>query len=114
MRLELLSLLHDMRVAAEAILDYTRGRTLEEFLSDRSFRSAVEREFILAGEALNQAASIDPDITASFTGGQDIIEFRHILVHGYRRVEAVTVWGIIEDDVPLFLAEVRAAMGDLT
>jgi uncharacterized protein with HEPN domain len=110
MRPEVLSLLHDMRVAAEAILEYTRGRTMEEFRTDRSFRSSVEREFILVGEALYQAARIDLGITARFTGGQDIIEFRHVLVHGYRRVEAATVWGVVTEDLPLFLAEVQAVM----
>ena len=33
-------------------------------------------------------------------GHRDIINFRHVLVHGYDKVEDEVVWGIIRAKVP--------------
>ncbi|MBI2911373.1 MAG: DUF86 domain-containing protein [Chloroflexi bacterium] len=46
--------LWDAHEAADAILSFTRGKTMEEFGQDLMLRSAVERQFEIIGEALNQ------------------------------------------------------------
>ncbi|MEM6554135.1 MAG: HepT-like ribonuclease domain-containing protein [Planctomycetota bacterium] len=46
--------LEHIRDSAELIRDYVAGHTLETYLEDRQTRDAVERRFILIGEALNR------------------------------------------------------------
>ncbi len=45
-------LLHDMMQSAERITRYVGNRTFDEFLADDYFRSAVERQFEIIGEAM--------------------------------------------------------------
>ena len=41
----------DARAAADAIMSFTRGRTLDNYQSDAMRHSAVERQFEIVGEA---------------------------------------------------------------
>jgi uncharacterized protein with HEPN domain len=51
--------LWDAREAAAAILEFAAGKTFEDYASDRLLRSAVERQFEIIGEALNQLCKIE-------------------------------------------------------
>ena len=44
--------LEDIRAAAGYILEKTRGKAVEDYLSDDLLRPAVERHFEIIGEAL--------------------------------------------------------------
>ena len=68
-------------------------------------RAAVEREFIIIGEALQLARKADPTIVTSISSFQRIIDFRHVMVHGYARIQNNAVWGVIETDLPKLNAE---------
>ena len=103
--------LEDIRDAAEFILDLTRGRTLDEYRNDRVLSSAVERNFITVGEALNRLVHADPDTAAALGNYPQIIAFRNIVVHGYDQIEHPIVWGIIQNEVPKLLAAVRKRLG---
>ncbi|MGZ5620598.1 MAG: HepT-like ribonuclease domain-containing protein [Methylobacter sp.] len=52
--------LWDAREAAAAILEFVAGKTFEDYTNDRMLRSAVERQFEIIGEALNQLCKIEP------------------------------------------------------
>jgi uncharacterized protein with HEPN domain len=58
------SLLWDAREAANAIAAMTAGKTFEDFDRDIVLRSAVERQFEIAGEALRQLARVDAALAA--------------------------------------------------
>ena len=103
--------LEDIRDAAEFILDLTRGRTLDEYRNDRVLSSAVERNFITVGEALNRLLRADPDTAAALGNYPQIIAFRNIVVYGYDQIEHPIVWGIIQNEVPRLLAAVRTRLG---
>lgn len=45
------SYLRDMLAAARAAVEFTRGRTLDEYSADLFLRSAVERQIEIIGEA---------------------------------------------------------------
>ncbi len=53
--------LFDMLGACEFLLGFTKGRTVEDYRSDRAFRSAIERELQIVGEALLQLDRIHPE-----------------------------------------------------
>ena len=58
--------LWDAREAAGAILEFVAGKTFEDYASDRLLRSAVERQFEIIGEALNQLCKIEPQGVIAF------------------------------------------------
>lgn len=97
----------DVVDAAEAILDDVRGLSLEDYCATRLIRSAVEREFILIGEALANLARIDPALFANIDHGRQIISFRNKLSHDYAKVDHALVWGVIESYLPELLETCR-------
>ena len=56
---DLTAYLQDILEACNAIEDVMRGISQEEYRSKRAVRSAVEREFILIGEALRRISALD-------------------------------------------------------
>jgi hypothetical protein len=51
-----------------------------------------------------------PDLASVITGHRRIVDFRNVLVHGYATVYDEGVWRIIEEHLPILLAEVRALL----
>ena len=96
-------LLWDARHAAERIERFTAGRTFTEYEKDEYLRSAVERQFEIVGEAMNQLRRIDPDTATAIPEMPRVIAFRNILVHGYANVDNRLVWGVLETDLPSLL-----------
>ena len=75
-------------------------------------RSAVERQFAIIGEAINQMSRVDPETTATIREYQHIIAFRNILVHGYAQVDDRAVWGILTTQLPVLFADVQELLED--
>lgn len=90
-------------VAADRILECTRGLSFAQYEQDWRVRSIVERQFSIIGEALNRALRADPAM--SFTGMRRIIDFRNILIRGYDAVDHAVVWGIVQRHLPLLRTE---------
>jgi len=88
--------LFDISDSCQAVVDYTRDVTFNEYANDRRIRSAVEREFIIIGEALNQLRRLDAAYEDRLPEIHQIINFRHVLVHGYDVVQHEVVWQIIQ------------------
>jgi len=108
MRLESKKILEDIRSAAASILDFTSGRTFDDYVKDGMLRSAVERQFEIIGEALNRLSKIDEDTISKISYFERIISFRNILIHGYDVVDSAVVWDVIQQDLPQLHNEVKA------
>ena len=93
----------------ELLERFSRGRTLEEYKSDPLLRSAVERQFEIVGEALKQLADRDPVTASAIPELARIVGFRNILIHGYAKVQAELVWGVLTEHV----ASLRSAVQSL-
>ncbi len=52
MRLEATKYLYDIQEATSRIVDFTSGKTLDDYRGNAMLRSAVERQFKIIGEAL--------------------------------------------------------------
>lgn len=99
--------LYDASVACELLQQFTHSRNLDDYRSDPLLRSAVERQFIVVGEALAAVLKTDPTLKDSISNIRRIISFRNVLVHGYSSVEHETVWGIIENHLSLLRREIN-------
>ena len=104
---EVLKFLFDIEAACDCIAQFTAGKTAEEFSRDVMLRSAVERQFITIGEALQQMLRVAPDLSRSISDSRRIINFRNVMVHGYARLVSDTVWGVVEQSMPLLHREVQ-------
>jgi uncharacterized protein with HEPN domain len=51
--------LYDVQEACRLLTQFTSGKSLKDYLSDAMLRSAVERQFEIIGEAVNQALKLD-------------------------------------------------------
>lgn len=86
MRRRTLKYIWDIADACEAIEEFTRDKTLDDYRADRMLRDAVERELTIIGEALFQAEKTQPDLANHITDLKKVVAFRHILVHGYGEI----------------------------
>ena len=103
---EIKTYLADIQQAAERIIEVTLDKSFEEFEGDWVTRAAVERQFLIIGEATNIIAAKDEAIAALLGNHPQIIGFRNILAHRYRDILDRTVWGIIENNLPDLLRQV--------
>ena len=73
--------------AAELVHDFAQGQSFEDYQSNAMLRSAVERQFEIIGEALNQLSKVDPEAASHIPELPRIVAFRNILIHGYATVD---------------------------
>jgi uncharacterized protein with HEPN domain len=102
--------LYDISEAADYIAQFTAGRTYEEYCNDPMLRSAVERQFEIIGEALNQLLRREPGLKDKISDASLIISFRNRLIHGYTTVSDEVVWGVVEGYLPVLSGEVRSLL----
>jgi uncharacterized protein with HEPN domain len=105
--------LYDIQNSCDFLLDFTAGRTVDDYTGDRAFRSAVERELQIIGEAVRQLNRAAPHVAAGISEHQNIIAFRHVLVHGYDSLQPDTVWNVIEVKLAVLRAEVENLLKQL-
>lgn len=106
MRTEVLKYLYDVRLASERILSFIEGKTLQDYDTDVMLRSAVERQFEIIGEAINQMLRIQPDMEPRLTQARQIVAFRNTLIHHYFAISNATVWEVAEQRLPKLHTEV--------
>ena len=102
--------LWDIQQSSEAILEFLTDRIFEDYEQQRMLRSAVEREFVLIGEATNRLATHAPQIASRITDYQKIISLRNIIAHEYDDVRNDLVWTVVNDGLPTLLSEVTALL----
>lgn len=64
----------------------------------------------IIGEAANRLAQYDPGTAARISKCRQIVDFRNVLTHGYDLVDHRVVWGTIDEEVPVLLAEVEGLL----
>jgi uncharacterized protein with HEPN domain len=104
--------LWDMLQAARNIESFIGNKDLEDYTSDDLLRSAVERQFLIIGEAASQCIRRFPEIEEDIGDIARIIAFRNRLVHGYAVVSNDVVWAIAHDELPRLRDDIRRLIGD--
>ncbi|MCE5253511.1 MAG: DUF86 domain-containing protein [Actinomycetia bacterium] len=93
--------LSDVIEACEAIEQALAGMDLASYSANRLVRSAVEREFIIVGEAMAVLSRLSPELFARITHARRIVDFRNQLTHQYSEVDDTVVWLIARHDAPV-------------
>jgi uncharacterized protein with HEPN domain len=92
--------------AARNVERFTSGKTIDRFYEDEILRLALTTLFQNIGEAARKISDEfkleHPEIE-----WDDIIGFRHRLVHGYDVIDYDIMWGIIQNDIPELLKHLR-------
>ncbi len=107
MRLESKKYLYDIQQATNLLQDFSSGKSIDDYLDDAQLRSAVERQFEIIGEALNQLSRMDPDTVLVISDYRRIIAFRNILIHGYAHIDDRVVWNLLEGNLPVLQQEIE-------
>jgi len=98
-------LLH-IKAAIDNIEKFLTGRTAEDFLVDQMLYYAVVKNLEIIGEAAYMLTNEFKD-AHSATNWKDIINMRHILVHGYYQVDSRIVWVTIRNDLPTLKKQIE-------
>ncbi len=85
----------DMQKAADYLIRRTSSLTLEGYLQDEDLRYAVERNFILIGEAVVLLRRNHPAVSARLEGEAGIISFRNFIIHQYWSIDDQQVWSTL-------------------
>ncbi|MBI4556555.1 MAG: DUF86 domain-containing protein [Candidatus Hydrogenedentes bacterium] len=105
-------LLEDIRGAAAFILEIAKNKSLADYQGDRTFRSAVERNFEIMGEAIRRLVREDLETAGHIGDYPQIIAFRNVLIHGYDLIDDERVWTTINKDLAPLVANVEALLRD--
>jgi uncharacterized protein with HEPN domain len=103
--------LYDVLQACRRVSRFVEGQSLADYEDDELLRSAVERQLAIAGEALSRLNRIAPELVTRITDYRRIIAFRNRLIHGYDTITNPVVWGVVQGNVPILIAEVEALLG---
>ena len=86
--------------AVDDILEFTFGKSFEEFRTDKILKHAVFRNFTIIGEAANLLTD-EYKNTHREVEWFKMIGMRHVLVHGYYQADDQIVWQAIVEDLPV-------------
>jgi uncharacterized protein with HEPN domain len=101
-------LLLDVTLSCEEIIEFTRGKTFEEFKEDRILQLAIEREFEIIGEALFRLEKVDQqNLEKKIPEYGKIIGFRNVIIHGYDIIDTAALWDFTQNRVPELLEKVQ-------
>ena len=112
MELRTKKLLYDIARAAGAIMEFTEGKTLDDYRSDLMLRSAVERQFEIIGEAAARLARFDKATAERISGCRKIIGFRNIVAHAYHDLDDSQAWACVRENVPTLRREANGLLGE--
>ncbi len=75
-------------------------------------RSAVERQFEIVGEVLNQLSRVDPALARQIPDLPRIVAFRNVLVHGYAAIDDRLVREVAMERVPSLVVLLEELIGE--
>jgi len=98
--------LFDIKEAIESIESYLGPqRNYNEYLANKMLRRAIEREFEIIGEAVNQIDKLTTSVNISCK--KQIIGMRNRVIHGYDKVDNDIVWSVIIRHLPVLKREIE-------
>lgn len=102
------ALLSDVVQSTGDILRVTADADENTYCSDRDLRRLCERNFQIAGEALRDVQRHFPDELRYIEDAENVIRFRHVVVHAYADLDPAMVWRIIREHLPRLNAQAES------
>ncbi|MEQ1936267.1 MAG: HepT-like ribonuclease domain-containing protein [Fimbriimonadaceae bacterium] len=99
MRRETLACLTDILRAANRVREAVKDVELQAYLLNWEKQSAVERQFMIIGEALVRIRDFEPGVLARIPDAEKIVRLRNLLAHGYDAVDASSLYGYADEPV---------------
>jgi uncharacterized protein with HEPN domain len=96
------ALLWDMREACRSVADFTAGVKYSQFERDKLLRSAVERQFLILGEAARQVSERFREAHPGIPW-RGLVGLRNVLAHEYGEVLVERLWLFATQRVPELL-----------
>lgn len=103
---------HMVEHAREAV-EMTHGRSREDLNLDRQLNLALVRLPEIVGEA---AARVPDDFRRQYPNvpWRDIADLRNRLIHGYDSINFDILWQIMQQDIPVLLANLERILDQET
>ena len=98
--------LQDILEAIERVGQYTQGMNLEEFSKSKITMDAVLRNLEIIGEAATQLPK-DKKEKYNKVPWEDIQNFRIVAAHHYWKIDKVTIWDIIENQLNILSQQIQ-------
>jgi uncharacterized protein with HEPN domain len=94
----------DIVKAAQSILAFVKGMTLDDFTADVKTQSAVLYQIAIIGEA---AKRLSPEFRAQYStlDWRAMAGMRDKLIHDYGNVDTKRVWLTVQGNIPQLLSE---------
>lgn len=98
-------LLH-IKEAIENVQEFMAGKSFDDLQTDKLLYYAVVKNIEIIGEAAYKLSFEFKDANSE-TPWQDIIDMRHVLVHGYYTTSKGFIWSTIQTDIPLLKSQIE-------
>lgn len=105
--------LDDIVRAADHIASMAAGTSLEGYLANDVTRWAIERQLFIVGEATYRLQEAESPVYERLSSAQQIVAFRHLLAHGYFKVDDRRVWEVVALHLPKLRHEAATLLRDL-
>ncbi|MHB8762678.1 MAG: HepT-like ribonuclease domain-containing protein [Coriobacteriia bacterium] len=105
-----LAYLADIIDSCRLIEDFLRGVDQAAYLQSDEKRSAVERQFLIIGEAVAALRRQSPELAESISQANFIVGFRNVLAHDYASVDDQSVYATAVGDIPRLRIECEALL----
>jgi uncharacterized protein with HEPN domain len=102
----------DVVEACAAIERFIAGVDFEAYRATELTRSAVERQLILIGGAVNSLLRLEPGLAERISHARRIVDFRNQLAHDYAAVNDAVVWAIVTGEVAVLREECQALLAE--
>ena len=98
--------------AIDYIQQFMQGKTLDHLREDKLLFFGVVKNIEIIGEAANM---LTKDFRSEHTevSWQDIIDMRHVLVHGYYTVSELFIWDTYVNDLPVLHQQIQQYIEEL-
>lgn len=103
---EIKKYLYDVEQAVKNINSFVKGKSIENYKNNILLQSALERQFEIIGEALNQIKKIDNSFISKVTDAHKIIGLRNVIAHGYDIIELKILWDAVKYNLPKLKIEI--------
>ena len=105
-------LLH-MQEALSRVQQYMQDKSFDDLSEDSMLFFAVVKNIEIIGEAAYKITHEFCD-AHSATPWKDIIDMRHVLVHGYYTTSRGYIWATIQTDLPVLKAQLEDYIAELS